>query len=115
MMSFFNACRMFGLDRFGGRAGLYNRFGQNGMHPGFMVFGLLIAILVVVGIVLLIRALMHTSKKKHGIADHVSTTETRPFVSTATSQAVQILDERLARGEINTDEYRRRKDELLRP
>ena len=114
MMSFINACRMFGQDRFGGRLDQFNRDGFGRMNPGFMWIGLLIAVLIIVGIVLLIRAIVRSSNKSKG--NVVSAyPEAKQYFNASVSQAVQILDERLARGEIDTDEYRRRKDELLKP
>lgn len=114
MMSFFNACRMIGLDRFGSRFNPGDRIGRMGfMSPGLWLAGLLIAILVIVGIVFLIRAIVRS-----GSASAPRNYGTQPPaapLSSSASQALQILDERLARGEIDTDEYRRRKDELLRP
>lgn len=114
MMSFINACRMFGQNRFGGRLDQFNRFdGYGRMGPGFMLIGLLIAVLIIVGIVLLIRAIVRSSKKNKGNIVSANP-EAKQYFNASVSQAVQILDERLARGEIDTDEYRRRKDELLK-
>jgi uncharacterized membrane protein len=119
MMSFINACRVFGFGRFGGRFDQGDGFSRLGpMHPGFMLIGLLIAILVIVGAVFLARALIRSSRKGHS-SDHLAgqSDAVSPVVPVSPNpgKALQILDERLASGEIDTDEYRRRKDELLRP
>jgi uncharacterized membrane protein len=119
MMSFINACRLFGFDRFGGRFGQGDGFSRLGpMHPGFMLIGLLIAILVIVGAVFLIRALVRSSRKgpsANQLAGQSGAVPPMVPVAPKPDKALQILDERLASGEIDTDEYRRRKDELLRP
>lgn len=116
MTSLITACRMFGLDRFSGRTNQFDRFGRMGsFHPGFMVVGLLIAIAVVVGIFFLVRALVRSSRNHNNTMSVPMTPEVKPTVGAINAQALQILDERLARGEIDTEEYRRRKDELSRP
>ena len=123
MMNFFEFCRTGGLDRFGGRAGMMDRFGRVGyMGFGGWLVGLLIAALVVVGIVFLIRAIVRSSSKSSGapsgpmIQDSSSFAGQNPHPYAALNNpALKILDERFARGEIDAEEYRRRKDELLRP
>ena len=110
MMDFLNACRRFGSGLFDGRFDQGDRFDRfRTMFPGHWLIGLLVAALVVVGIVLLVRALVRSSQKGH------SSSAVNDMTAANNSKPLQILDERLARGEIDTEEYRRRKDELLKP
>lgn len=116
MTSLITACRMFGLDNFGGRFDQFDRFGRMGsFHPGLMLVGLLIVVAIIVGIFFLVQALVRSSRKNTGTSTASMTPVVKPTAGLMNAQALQILDERLARGEIDTDEYRRRKDELLRP
>ncbi|HAL74820.1 MAG TPA: hypothetical protein DCM45_07015 [Clostridiales bacterium] len=80
------------------------------MRPGMMIVGLIVLVLVIVGIVFLVRALVHAGRNGKNL---VSTPPAPPSVM-ADNKALQILDERLARGEISPEEYRQRKDELLK-
>lgn len=107
MMNYFSGRGMMDFDRFGSRFDQM-RFG----HPGMWVVCFLITALVITAIVFLIIALVRNSRKNSGAAQvNPPAAQASPYVG----QALQILDERLARGEIDTDEYRKRKDELLRP
>lgn len=107
MMNNFIGRGMMDFDRFGGRFDQM-RFG----HPAMWLFGLFIAALVITAIVFLIIALVRYSKRNNSSGDvKPPVAQVSPYAG----QALQILDERLARGEIDTEEYRRRKDELLRP
>lgn len=107
MMNLFSGRGMMDFDRFGGRFDQM-RFG----HPGLWVVCFLITALVITAIVFLIIALVRHSKKSNASNDlKPPVAQVSPYAG----QALQILDERLARGEIDTEEYRRRKDELLRP
>jgi len=76
------------------------------MRPGMMIIGLIILVLVIVGIVFLIRALVRAGRN--------GKTPVVPPTINPDSKALQILDERLARGEISPEEYRQRKEELLK-
>jgi uncharacterized membrane protein len=117
VINFLNACRTGGLDRFHDRFGPMDRFGRIGyMHPAMWLIGLLITAIVIVGIVLLIRALHRSSRNKRAGAAPTTRDINSPVdqVSNDRSQAIKILDERFARGEIEIEEYRSRKDELLR-
>jgi putative membrane protein len=75
--------------------GFADRAGRFGDHPGVRLLGLFVFVfliaLVVAGVVLLVR--------------HFSS-QTRP------SSAEELLGERLAAGEIDEEEYRRRRDAL---
>jgi putative membrane protein len=117
MMNLFNACRTGGLDRFYDRFGPMGRFGRIGyMHPAMWLIGLLITAIVIVGIVLLVRAL-HRSSRRNGTGAAPAAHDAKSPADQGSNdpgQAVKILDERLARGEIEIEEYRSRKDELLR-
>lgn len=61
---------------------------------GMFIGGLLLLVLILAGGVLLLRS--------------------RDDRASGASRALQILDERLARGEIDQDDYRERRDLLLR-
>lgn len=73
-------------------------YGYNGW-----VWMLLVGGLVVVGIVVLIVFLVRNS---------AASTDTGANVTTATPTPRQILDERYARGELTTEEYRERIENL---
>jgi putative membrane protein len=82
-------------DGGGDRRGFADNGGRFGDHPGARLLGLFVFVLliglVVAGVVLLVR---HFSSQ------------------TRSRSAEQLLDERLATGEIDEDEYRRRRDAL---
>lgn len=86
----------FGMGNFNGMRG-----GLQGMH----LFGLLIALvvlaLIVLGIIALIRYLHNSNTRANP-----------PLLQTTTSNALNILDERYARGEIDDQEYASKKTEL---
>ncbi len=75
--------------------------GMHGMGWGGMVWGWLFLAVLVVGVVLLVTALVRG--RRDGRA------EPRP---TGRSRAREILDERYARGEIDTGEYQDRLQQL---
>jgi putative membrane protein len=80
---------------------------QPGMHQYFWlgaITRLAVLVVIVVGIVMLARYLTHRYP-----AGSVPGTGARPQQSTA----IQILEERFARGEIDDEEFRRRKQALL--
>jgi uncharacterized membrane protein len=89
---------------FGGRVG--------GGHPGVRLLGFLFVLavvaLVVVGVVAAVRSLSHRPLHDGAVGP--------PSLrgSSPTAAAEQILAERLARGEIDADEYRTRLDALRR-
>jgi putative membrane protein len=65
-----------------------------------MIFMVVFWILVIVGLVFLVRWLVHASKADRG-------------VSSASSRPLEILKERYARGEITKEEFDRIKHDLL--
>lgn len=88
--------------------------GTGGMGMGtwgvlMVIFWTLFLALIVVGIVLVVRA---TSPGSGGTAPPAHSAPGAYPAYPAGSRAHQILDERFARGEIDEEEYRRRKDVL---
>ena len=75
-------------------------FGWHGMGWGGMVWGWVFLALIAVGVVLLVTALVRGRR---------GSTESRPAGG---SRAREILDERYARGEIDTAEYQNRLQQL---
>jgi len=89
-------------------------FHEMHQHAGF-TFGralFLLLLLIVLGAAITAVVLM-VSQRTTG-ASRSSDTATRATPDSATS-AVRILEERFARGEIDDDEYRRRRDVLRAP
>lgn len=84
----------------------------DGWGMGGWVFGwimmLVVVALIVVGIVLLVRGLSGRHDR-----DQASHSQTPPSGGTASGSALQILEERYARGEIEQEEFLRRKADLL--
>ena len=83
--------------------GPYGSVGGGMGWGGWLAMGLVLVIfwaLVITGIVLLVRSVGH----RHGVAREPA----------GTTAALHILDERFARGEIDAEEYRRRR-QLLSP
>jgi len=81
-----------------------------GWHPGMMdgwgmgfggIFMIVFWILVIVGLVFLIKWLVQSSRKSSG------------GESSPTSRALEILEERYARGEIDKQEFQDKKKDLL--
>ena len=83
-------------------------------RPAMMIFGLVILVLVIVGIVFLVRALVRSGRSSN-TTPPAPPSPPSPPAALIENKALQILDERLARGEISPEEYRQRKEELLRP
>ncbi|MHB8962049.1 MAG: SHOCT domain-containing protein [Saccharofermentanales bacterium] len=97
---------MMGFDRFNRFDGI-DGFCRNMAGPGWigmLVGGLLFLGLVVLGMVLLVR---YAKNNSHS-ADHPA----GGSISANTDNALKILNERYARGEINDDEYAAKKNEL---
>jgi putative membrane protein len=72
---------------------------------------LAVLVLIIVGIVLLVRYMSH----RYPAGGHFHAHGTLPpgAAPPQSSTALQILEERFARGEIDDDEFRRRKEALL--
>jgi putative membrane protein len=84
-----------------------------GGGDGWGIIGMLLSVLfmaaIVVGVVFVVRALQHGSSHAAGFP----VTPSAPYVQTpAASAALQVLDERYARGEIDREEYLARKQDL---
>lgn len=81
--------------------GMMRGFGGLGGFGGFGVFGWILQILVLIAVVYLVvyavRAFSGNQKQQH---------------SSATNDALRILAERFARGEISAEEYKTMKDHL---
>jgi len=96
------------LNRFNWPRDQFDRYFM--MRPGLMLAGLIVLVLVIVGIFFLVRALVRS-----GRSNNAPPSPPAPPTFGADNKALQILDERLARGEISPEEYRQRKEELMRP
>jgi putative membrane protein len=83
-------------------------FGSNG--PFAALFGLLLFVVVIALVALLITLLIRRSRFSHRFAG----TAPMPIRAwhSSTSDALRILDERFARGEIDAEDYRTRRDLL---
>ena len=91
----------YGFDGFDG----FDRFGHMSWIGGgiMMLVGLAVLALLVVGVIALVRG----SHMRHGGHQDIHAGQ-----SNSSIQAMNILDERYARGEINDEEYQRKKAEL---
>lgn len=79
---------------------MMNGYGMGGM--GLMcVFGLLVLVGVIVGVVVLVKIFSGRSPNTGGSG-------TNPGIGAGASRGREILDERYARGEMSTEEYRER-------
>jgi putative membrane protein len=90
-------------SQWGGSGGWHmgpGMMGGWGMGWFGMIFMLIFWVLVIVGLVLLIKWLIQTTKKE-------------PEARHSSSRALDILKERYARGEINKEEYEERKRDLI--
>jgi putative membrane protein len=82
------------------RVGFGGRF--DGGHVGHPIFGILVAGIVIALIVVAVVALVR----------HFAARPAQSVTPTASSSAEELLAQRFARGEIDEDEYRRRRDAL---
>lgn len=91
----------YGFDGFDG----FDRFGHMSWIGGgiMMLVGLAILVLLVIGVIALFRG----SHMRHNGHSDVNAGQ-----SSGSIQAMNILDERYARGEINDEEYQRKKAEI---
>ena len=83
-------------------------YGMGAAGVIWMVVMLAVLALIVVGIVLLVRSRSHQSD--YGQAGH---TQAPPAAGGAPSSALQILEERYARGDIDQEEFLKRRADLL--
>jgi putative membrane protein len=81
----------------------YPYYNNGGAHWGLWI-GMIVAMLVILGI--LAWAVVNIIRHK----DHLRNAASQPANGTGGSGPLHILDERLARGEIEVDEYTRRRD-----
>jgi putative membrane protein len=83
-------------------------FGMSGGWVFGWVIMLIVLVLIVVGIVLLVRGL--SGRQDH---DQMARPQGPPPAEPGPKRALQILEERYARGEIDQEEFMRRKADLL--
>jgi putative membrane protein len=81
-----------------------NHFAHAGLRLGFIVFFIVVLVAALVALVFLIRMALNQRAGRPLMAGQRS--------ASAPQAALQILDERFARGEIDEDEYKRRRDAL---
>jgi putative membrane protein len=116
MMRFFN--RGIWRDRFNDR-GFWRNYWNNmqGGHIWPIIIGSIVCLAIVVGLIILITALVRGSRhRKQGkggqAAGAAGTAGTAGYVHGTETSAMRILDERYARGEIDEEEYLKRKESL---
>jgi uncharacterized membrane protein len=118
MMDIFRGGRIGGFDPNSGQISGFGRICRMGFaSPWMWLLCIAVMALVVVGIVFLVRAIIKSSRKAKmtGTAQAPGEgNQTIPTVSNYASQALQILNERFARGEIDLEEYGSRKEALLK-
>jgi putative membrane protein len=85
---------------------MYRPYGA-GVVWASAIWHIVVLVLIVVGIVLLVRWLARSGGHFHAHHHHEL-----PSGTPAAGGALQILEERFARGEIDEDEFKRRKDAL---
>lgn len=85
-------------------------FDGGSMFNGFIIWMLVacvaMVVVIVIGVVLVVRAISRRDERPH--SQYTTNSQSAPHTS-SNDQAIQILKERLAKGEIDHDEY----DELL--
>jgi putative membrane protein len=80
-------------------------FGHSGLRLGFVIFFIVILVVALVALAVLIRMALNQRAGRPLLA-----TTRRAWPNS--SPALHILDERFARGDIDEDEYKRRRDVL---
>ena len=80
-------------------------FGHSGPRLGLIVFFIVILVAALITLAILIRLALNQRAGRP-----LFTTQRRPWSNA--SPALHILDERFARGDIDEDEYKRRRDVL---
>jgi len=92
---------------------MQGRFGDGGAHhPIMRVIMVVVFLALVAGLIWSLVALSRAKKRAAVTAAPVTTTSAATSVATSAS-ALQILDERLARGEIEPSDYEARKRLLV--
>ena len=86
--------------------------GGHGMDSAgvlWMVVGLAVLVLIVVGVVLLVRGL----SERQGTGQAGGLPDAGPSAGSGASSALQVLEDRYARGEIDRKEFLQRKQDLI--
>ena len=87
---------------------MHNPYYNNGGAHWGLWFVMIVAALVFFGILAWVVVSIFRQRDQHGVG------VTQPPPAAGSDAALRILDERLARGEIEVDEYTRRRDLLKR-
>jgi uncharacterized membrane protein len=96
----------------GGFSDRFDRFGNMQVHWGAMIFfGLVFVAAIVVGILLLVK-LARRHSKVSGANSMPPAGTPAPRLTPDTTRALEILNERLVKGEIGDEEYDRIKSKL---
>ena len=82
-----------------------NPYFHSDMRLGFVIFCLVIFVAALIALAFLVRVAMNQRSGRPLLFGQHTSMPTQ-------SQALHILDERFAKGEIDEDEYRRRRDAL---
>ena len=82
-----------------------NPYFHSGLQLGFVIFCLVVVLAVVLALAFFVWLAMHQRTGRPVVFTQHAAMPAQPH-------AVQILDERFARGEIDEEEYRRRRDAL---
>ncbi|MCL5737001.1 MAG: SHOCT domain-containing protein [Actinobacteria bacterium] len=91
--------------------------GWNGAWAAIMIIVMVAVLaLIVVGIVFLVRAFSasgNSGSAQRGEAYREGEQYRRPFQTGHSREAIEVLEERYARGEIDREEFLRRKEDIL--
>jgi len=91
---------------------MLNHIGHAGRLLGpLMIFRGLVGIGILVLVIILIVRLVQVSKREHF---HSGKGTYSPFTPLSNAKALEILAERYAKGEINDDEYKQKKEALTK-